>query len=305
MPLQTPVAFIIFNRPDTTERVFAEIAKMRPRKLLVVADGARDNRAGEAERCAATRAIIERVDWECEVLRNYSDTNLGCRNRVASGIDWVFEQVPEAIILEDDCLPDPTFFRFCEEMLDRYRNDTRVAMISGDNFLFDKFDVGASYYFSRYCHIWGWASWRRAWRHYDRRASIWPRFREQGWLKSLVHSRGEEMYWKRAFDGVHSGKIDTWDYQWVLASWAQGMVSVMPARNLISNIGFGIDATHTRRTSRYAEMKTTPLEFPLRHPDIALPHRTADEFTARSVFTVSLSRSILQALRNSFAGGRR
>src|SRR5512139_3287315 len=171
--LKTPVAFIIFNRPDTAERVFAEIAKARPPKLLVVADGPRANRSGEAEKCAATRAIIDRVDWDCEVLTNFSDTNLGCKNRVSSGIDWVFEQVPEAIILEDDCLPHPTFFRFCEELLERYRDDERIGMISGDNFQLGQKRTDASYYFSRYNHIWGWASWRRAWRHYDREASAW------------------------------------------------------------------------------------------------------------------------------------
>ena len=121
--LNTPVAFLIFNRPDTTQLVFNEIAKARPPKLLVVADGARTNKSGEAELCARTREIINQVDWECEVLTNYSDSNLGCRARVSSGLDWIFKQVPEAIILEDDCLPDPSFFRFCEEMLARYRNE--------------------------------------------------------------------------------------------------------------------------------------------------------------------------------------
>lgn len=302
--LQTPVAFIIFNRPDTTARVFAEIAKARPRKLLVIADGPRPHKAGEAERCAATRAIIERVDWDCEVLRNFSDANLGCRNRVASGIDWVFEEVPEAIILEDDCLPDPSFFRFCEEMLDRYRDDTRVAMISGDNFLFNEVDVGASYYFSRYCHIWGWASWRRAWKFYDRSASLWPRLQRRNGLKTIVHSRREEMYWKAAFDGVHRGAIDTWDYQWGLACWAQNMLSIMPAQNLISNIGFGFDATHTVKKGRYAEMKTTALEFPLQHPSMMVPDWAADEYTARSMFSASVVRRVVSFVRNRVARGQ-
>lgn len=303
--LQTPVAFIIFNRPDTTARVFTEIAKARPRKLLVIADGPRGHKAGEAERCAAARAIIDRVDWECEVLRNFSDTNLGCRNRVASGIDWVFEQVPEAIFLEDDCLPDPSFFRFCEEMLERYRDDTRVAMISGDNFLFDDLDVGASYYFSRYCHIWGWASWRRAWKFYDRTASVWPQFRSRQCLKPIAHSLGEEVYWAAAFDGVSRGEIDTWDYQWVLACWAQGMLSIMPARNLISNIGFGLDATHTLSKSRYAEMETSALEFPLRHPRMVVPDWVADRYTARSMYSGSMLRHFARFLFQKIARGRR
>ena len=134
--LKTPVAFIIFNRPDTTERVFAEIVKAKPPKLLVVGDGPRANREGDAAKVAAARAITKRVDWPCEVLTNFSEVNLGCKVRVSSGLDWVFEQVPEAIILEDDCLPHQTFFRFCEELLERYRDDQRIGMISGDNFQF-------------------------------------------------------------------------------------------------------------------------------------------------------------------------
>jgi hypothetical protein len=159
--VNTPIAFFIFNRPDTTARVFEAIRQAQPSKLLVVADGPRSTRPGEAEKCAATRAIIDQVDWECEVLTNYSDVNLGCRHRVSSGLDWVFEQVEEAIILEDDCLPHPTFFRFCEELLEWYRHDHRIVAISGDNFQNGHQSGEFSYYFSRYVHIWGWATWRR------------------------------------------------------------------------------------------------------------------------------------------------
>jgi hypothetical protein len=152
--LKTPVAFLVFNRPESTIKVFEEIRRARPPRLLVAADGTRADRPGEAEKCAAVRAIIDTVDWPCEVLKNYSDVNLGCKVRVSSGLDWVFEQVEEAIILEDDCLPHPTFFRFCEELLERYRYDERVGIISGDNFLFGVRRTQDSYYFSRYAHIW-------------------------------------------------------------------------------------------------------------------------------------------------------
>lgn len=151
--LTTPVAFLVFNRPDTTIRVFEEIRRARPPKLLVVADGARADRPGEAEKCAQVRAIVEQVDWECGVLKNYADDNMGCKRRISSGLDWVFANVEEAIILEDDCLPHPSFFRFCEELLRRYRDDERVMMISGDNFQFGKKRTDYSYYFSKYPHI--------------------------------------------------------------------------------------------------------------------------------------------------------
>ena len=300
--LNTPVAFIIFNRPDTTERVFAEIAKARPPKLLIIADGPRENRPGEAEKCAATRAIIERVDWPCEVLTNYSEVNLGCKQRVSSGIDWVFEQVPEAIILEDDCLPHSSFFRFCEELLERYRHDQRIGMISGDNFQFGRKRGDASYYFSRYNHIWGWASWRRAWKYYDPNAAIWPEFRDNGWLKSVTNSRAELRYWTNTYQSVYEGLIDTWDYQWHLANSGQGMISIMPSNNLISNIGFGTDATHTKSVnSIYAAMPVQSIDFPLTHPEIILPHLEADAFTAKMVFSTSLNRSILMKIKYLFS----
>lgn len=296
--LQTPVAFIIFNRPDTTERVFAEIANARPPKLLVVADGPRANRSGEAEKCEAARDIIKRVDWDCEVLTNFSETNLGCKNRPASGIDWVFKQVPEAIILEDDCLPHPTFFRFCEELLERYRDDERIGMISGDNFQFGHKRTDASYYFSRYNHTWGWASWRRAWSHYDLEASGWPAFRDGGWLDVLIRSPRERRYWSKIFQAIYDGQLVTcWDYQWLLTSWAQGMVAVLPNVNLISNIGFGSGATHTHQVNAYANMEIEPMEFPLRHPEIVLPHRDGDAFTSNEMFNSSLRRRALRKLR--------
>lgn len=285
--LQTPVAFIIFNRPDTTERVFGEIAKAKPPTLLVVADGPRDSRSGEAERCRAARAIIERVDWDCEVKTNFSDANLGCKKRVASGIEWVFEEVPEAIILEDDCLPHPTFFPFCEEMLIRYRDDERIGMISGDNFQFGQRRSDDSYYFSRYAHIWGWASWRRAWRNYDRDIKKWPRIRAARLLEAIVRDPFEQRYWDGIFQAVYEGKIDTWDYQWVLACWTHNMLSIMPAVNLISNIGFGADATHTTNAGIYANLPTEALEFPLRHPEFVLPNPPADRFTAENMFVKS------------------
>lgn len=298
--LTTPVAFIIFNRPDTTEKVFAEIARARPPRLLIIADGPRAGRPGEAERCMEARSIVDRVDWKCEVSTNYSEINLGCKIRVASGIDWVFEQVPAAIILEDDCLPDPSFFRFCEELLVRYRDDERVSQICGANFQFGHERSDASYYFSRYNHIWGWASWRRAWQHYDREASKWPEFRDSGKLDSLLSLPAERKFWSAKFDSVHQNKLDTWDFQWVLASWARGMLSVIPSVNLISNIGFGQDATHTRRGSPYAALPVKEMKFPLRHPSNASPDAAADDFTARNMFAASMARKALRMVQRLF-----
>jgi len=297
--LKTPVAFIIFNRPDTTERVFAEIAKARPPKLLVVADGPRENRAGEAEKCAATRAIIDRVDWDCEVLTNYSDRNLGCKRRVSSGIDWVFEQVEEAIILEDDCVPDPTFFRYCQELLDRYRHDQRIGLISGDNFQFGRRRNDDSYYFSKYVHIWGWATWRNRWAgSYDVSMAKWPRTREEGWLADIVGNEREAVFWNKIFERVYRGEIDTWDYQWVFANWVEGRSTVLPATNLITNIGFDANATHTTGDSELANLPSHALTFPLKHPVGVIRNMQADAFSQTKCFQIPL----VKRIRNKLTG---
>lgn len=291
--LNTPIAFFIFNRPDMTQRVFEAIAAAKPPQLLVVADGPRSNRPGEAERCRETRAIIDKADWPCEVLTNYSDTNLGCKHRVASGIDWIFEQVPEAIFLEDDCLPDPSFFRFCEELLTHYRDDERIGMIGGTNFQFGQRRTGASYYFSRYTHLWGWATWRRAWQHYDRDIALWPEVRDGKLLNAIFPTAAERRYWNKAIQAAYDKQIDTWDYQWSLALHLAGMVSIIPEVNLVTNLGFGPDATHTTTRNRYSEMPAESLRFPLVHPNIIMPHAGADAFTAEGMFVTSM----LQALR--------
>lgn len=296
--LTTPVAFIIFNRPDTTERVFAEIAKARPSTLLVIGDGPRFSRKGEVDQVLAARGIINKVDWPCDVLTNFSDINLGCKKRVSSGIDWVFSKVDEAIILEDDCLPHPTFFIFCQEMLERYRFDDRIAMVSGDNFFLDRMTMAESYYFSRYMHIWGWASWRRAWKDYDVEIRDWPQVRRIGFLEAAIGNHGERAYWRHAFEDVYQGRLDTWDYQWVLSSWLQSRLAIMPAVNLISNIGFGPAATHTKDVSIYADMPSRELVFPLCHPRHVFPHPLADIYTSRGHFTVSLRRRFFNAVKD-------
>jgi hypothetical protein len=288
--LRTPVAFLIFNRPDTTATVFAAIAKARPATLLVVADGPRVTRRGEEALCAAARAVISQVDWPCQVLTNFSDRNLGCRRRVSSGIDWVFSLVEEAIFLEDDCLPDPSFFPFCEQMLDRFRSDSRVMHIGGTNFQGAARVSGESYYFSRHVHVWGWASWRRAWHHYDVDMGAWTWARATGRVSDILSTPMERRVLTPLFDRVARGEIDTWDTQWTVACRAQNALSVVPSQNLVSNIGFRGDATHTSDSGHpVATMRTVPLAQPLTHPAYALADSAADERTT-AVFRPSLYR---------------
>ena len=297
--MRSPVLFLVFNRPEPSAEVFAAIRAARPPRLYVAADGARPNRSGEAQRAEETRRVATAVDWPCEVKTLFRDRNLGCKQAVSQALDWFFECEPEGIVLEDDCVPDPSFFRYCDELLEHYREDERIALISGDNFQFGRVYGESSYYFSRYCHIWGWASWRRAWRRYDRDINAWPAFRDNGGLERVFGTRPREVrYWRRILDEVHQGKIDTWDYQWNFAVWAQSMLTILPQKNLVKNIGFGVDATHTTGRSKFADMRAEKLDFPLRHPSSFETSAAADDYTAEQMFVPPLSARVLNKLQS-------
>jgi hypothetical protein len=269
---------IVFNRPELTGRLFRIITAQRPETLLIIADGPRPNRPGEAENCRAVREIVSKVDWPCEVLTNFSETNLGCRRRVSSGLDWVFQQVERSIILEDDCMPDPTFFEYCAELLQRYRDEPRVMHITADNFQPPDWTCPDSYYFSKYASIWGWATWRRAWKLYDVDMARWPKLKADNWLSTYLANPREASLWTRYFDDVHSGGCDTWDHQWSFACFSNQGLGITPAVNLVSNLGFGPGATHTTVASPLSDRPVKPMTFPLRHPDKIQPATIEDAF---------------------------
>jgi hypothetical protein len=295
--LKTPVAFIIFNRPDTTQKVFERIRKAKPPKLFVIADGPRLDKPEDAQKCEAARAIIDQIDWDCEVLKNYSDINMGCKWRPASGITWVFDHVEEAIILEDDCLPNHAFFRFCEEMLGKYRYDNRIMSISGTNYQFGRSRNQDSYYFSKYFHGWGWASWRRAWKFFDIEMKLWPVLRNEGWLKDIFFDSRAERYWENIFDVLYNKKINSaWDYMFSLACFSQNGLTIIPHINLVSNIGHGSDSTHTADSfSRFANMSTSPMQFPLQHPAFMIRNDQADRYIQANNYGCP---SLMQRIQN-------
>jgi hypothetical protein len=283
--MKTAVAFIVFNRPAVTRRVFAAIRQARPLKLFVIADGPRADKLGERGKCAQVQSIIEAgVDWPCEVIKIYSVINLGCALRVSSGLTEVFKTAEEAIILEDDCLPDQSFFPFCEELLERYRNDARVAQIAGCSFVEDYHkDTGNSYFFSRYPHCWGWATWRRSWETYDHSMSAWRSCKTKvSWPLKLTHQR-ERKHWKNEFDAVARGKLDSWAYRWTLAMWQRQGLSANTCINLISNLGFGSDATHTKE-GKWGGMPLGVAEFPLIHPKQILANNELDKVVSKRVY---------------------
>lgn len=287
MSLTTPIVFLIFRRPDLTQKVLASIRQVRPRTLFVVADGPRT--AEEAEQCAQTRALIERIDWQCDVYKNYAETNLGCKQRVSSGISWAFSHVEEAIILEDDCLPVPTFFGFCEILLNYYRDDERVWVISGNNFQDGIIRSPYSYYFSKYPHIWGWATWRRAWRYWQDQPQLWTEFKQLDLLAAIHPHSQENNYWQGIFDAIfYHQHPDTWDYLWSFACWSQGGLSIIPQVNMVSNLGFREDATHTRNPKdKNANLATANLELAsMTHPPFVVSHTVADQYTWQRVFHI-------------------
>lgn len=291
--MKKAVVIIIFNRPDKTLKVLDKIRQAKPEKLFVIADGPRSENINDAERCSQTRAIIDQVNWECEILKNYSEHNLGCGKRVASGLDWVFSLVDEAIILEDDCVPHSSFFSFCEELLDRYRDDARVMSICGKNVQFGRNLTKFSYYFSRYAHCWGWATWSRAWKYFDYDMLNWELVKSENLLEDILGDSRSAGYWTSIFQSTYERRYQSasWAYRWLLSSWLQNGLSILPSVNLVSNIGFGEDATHTTTTSersQYANMQTETMQFPLKHPPYVIRNRAADKFEQDTLFDPSL-----------------
>ena len=253
------ILLLVFNRPDTTRRVFASIRQARPARLYISGDGPRQARAGEATLCDEVRSVVADVDWPCQVETLFQDENLGCKQAVSGAISWFFRQEEEGIILEDDCLPGQEFYSFCAEMLSRYRDDERVWMITGQNFQYEKRWGEASYYFSKYSHIWGWACWRSTWARYDGEMSFWPYWKKTNRWRELFQSSGERRYWQRAFNRTFRGQINSWAYPWMASIWYGGGLTLTPNRNLVTNIGFGVDATHTVNSNSNMSIGTETL----------------------------------------------
>jgi len=289
--IKTPVVLIVFNRPDATAKVLEKIAEAKPPKLLVISDGPRPDNPLDEENCRQVRKIIEKVAWPCEVLTNYSDINLGCKMRVVTGLDWAFSIVEEAIILEDDCIPHFTFFRFCEELLGKYRNDERVAIINGTNLFLSREKNFYSYYFSIFPSAWGWATWRRVWANYDIDVKKWPALKNSNWLENILNDRGVLYdYWKNVFDLSYQHKTNTWDYQLIFSVWVQRALAVIPSVNLISNIGYGRNSgTHHfsiwHKWHKFSELKLKSMEFPLSHPPAIFENKKAERFLAKYAFS--------------------
>jgi len=282
--MDTPLLLIAWRRPHTLRQVIDAIRPVAPKRLYVACDGPNPERPGEAEKVAATRAVIEsEIDWPCQIERLYSDVNQGCRLGVSRAISWFFEQVEEGIILEDDCVPHPDFFPYCTTLLERYRHDTRVWCISGGNRQSGFWRGDGSYYFSRYNHIWGWASWRRCWHHYDSEIKQWPNLLRSGLMNIIFEDPQERQYWTLIWQKIfYDQNPDTWDYQWTLICQLNSGLTAIPNVNLVLNVGFDGDATHT-----FCEPFSTAINrglTPLIHPQFIVRDSCADSYVARHRF---------------------
>ena len=266
----TPILFLIFNRPDTTQKVFDAIKRQKPRYLYVAADGPRVNKTGEVEICKKTKDIIDQIDWNCELRTLYRPENLGCKIAVSSAITWFFEQVEYGIILEDDCLPDDSFFPFCEELLIKYKDDDRIGHIGGDCFYPDLVAKNLSYDFCSFAHIWGWASWRRVWKNYDVNFSYWTKYKHDKKKRDLLFTGLREIiYFSSAIpDAIYgTNGINTWDTQLFFTLRSQNQLCIYPSVNLVTNIGLGdINGTHTTKKGSKGFFLSKPIQLPLNHP---------------------------------------
>ena len=285
-PLNTAVLFLVFNRLDTTRQVFEAIRQAKPPRLYVAADAPRTEKAGEAEKVQDVRdCVMQNIDWECEVKTLFRDQNLGCKYAVSGAITWFFENEEQGIILEDDCLPSQSFFWYCEELLERYKDDESVYLVSGDSRGTESFGMKEDYGFCKYPMIWGWASWARAWKNYDPELHDWPKQRES--LPFLISSHKPTIsFWEDIFERMYNKEIDTWDYQFSYLLLKNEGRCIVPKVNLITNVGFGADATHTfSAESAAANRKRYEINIPLLHMPDLVSEKKINDFYDRSEFS--------------------
>jgi GT2 family glycosyltransferase len=295
--IRTPVVILAFNRPASLKRLIKVLETYRPPELFLVCDGARESKPGEIETVQNVREILKVVTWDCKVHRNYSDKNMGCMERVSSGITWAFEHVDRAIILEEDCIPGPDFFRFCEELLDKYESDESIGSICGTNYIGSPDSCRDSYYFSRYHLFWGWATWKRAWVNFDKEMMVVRDGKLKGLLKKKFRKLRERLYWNWIMGLVYEGKMNSWGYRWMLSCWNHDLKGIFSARNLVTNVGFDEDAVHCEGRKDDYEFALVKLEDPLLHPNSADVSAHLDQMMEDRHFSKTIRQRILWLLK--------
>ena len=282
---QVPILILAFNRPDYLIQLIEKLEVVRPQNIYLAIDGPRALKPDEAALCQECERLFDNLSWKPLVTKRVLTENLGCGKGVSSAISWFFKNVEAGIILEDDCLPDSSFFSYCAELLERYRETPKIMAICGTN-LSTPGAFSASYSFSNYCHVWGWATWRRAWDHYDFEMRLWQEEGAHEEIPALIRSLPKtKLYWTEIFRSMSRGLMDTWDFQWVWAIWKSQGLSVIPKTNLVTNIGFDERATHTKRKDAGRSLGVQPLTFPLIHPARIEEDRAHDIKISRAEFS--------------------
>lgn len=279
----TPVLLLIFRRPDLTRRVLEVLRQVRPTRLYVAADGPRPGHLTDERQCTEARQVLKEVDWPCQVVTLFQEQNLNCGLGPVTALNWFFAHEEEGIILEDDCVPSASFFPFCAELLARYRHEEQVMHIGGNNFGSEARRPLApdapSYHFSTQRTSWGWATWRRAWQRYEYHMPDFHAVAASGGLDAAFSGRLEKRYRLAKMAGVLAlpQPPDVWDYQWEYAIARHQGLYIIPAVNLVGNLGFGGDSTHTHDAQDTLGMlPAQELPFPLRHPVHVVADRRRD-----------------------------
>jgi hypothetical protein len=294
----TPILFIVFKREDTARQVFEKIKMVKPKKLFISADGPRLDVDGEEEACTRVREIFKEIDWDCEVHTKFNDENSGLKKTISSAIDWFFENVEEGIILEDDCLPDLSFFSFCEQMLERYRQDTRIMHISGNNFVKSKKIENKDYYFSKVAQIWGWATWKRAWKFFDVNMTNYQTFRDTNQIDNIFDGYFTKKYMIKHYDKITAKDSFSWSWYWIYTVFSNNGLCITPSVNLVSNIGFGSDAVHaTNEKNKLANAATQNIHAEIVHPDFVLPNKKIDNEILNYRYDFGLRARITREIR--------
>ena len=287
--VRTPILLLAFNRPDTTEKVFSAIRKVKPKKLFISVDGPRND--FEKIKVDEVKKIVSNVDWPCTVKKIFNKKNLGLMQTATNAFNYLFKNAEQGIILEDDCLANESFFKFCEEMLQKYKDNEKIMHISGDNFQRGWKRNNYSYYFSKNPHGWGWATWRRAWKKYDATMKNYPTLRKN--LKNIFPNKIERTHIRNMLDDAYFNNQNAVDIRWMYTIITNDGLAILPNKNLVTNIGFGNDSTHTKPVDSYLSLPSFDMDFPLIHPQIIARDGISDERYAKWVFKNKIKKYFL------------
>tara|TARA_B100000886_G_C20423910_1_gene492950 strand:- start:1423 stop:2361 length:939 start_codon:yes stop_codon:yes gene_type:complete len=282
---KNPILIVIFNRPEIVSKVFRSIKKAKPETIYVFADGPRKKNKSDEINCQKTRDLFdEKLDWECNVIKKYYDKNLGCQLAVSKALEWFFSNEEQGIIFDDDCVASISFFRYCDELLEMYKNNTNILLISGNNYF--KHEIKDSYFISKNPCFYGWATWRRSWKNYDPNISHWPKLKKEKWINHVFKDKASRFYWSKIFDETFLGKKNTWDYQWWLLALQTNSLTIRPKKNLVKHIGTGKDSTHIKSIQFRDRFSAKNIDFPLIHPKNLLPFEAHDKFENTKIWKI-------------------